>query len=184
MVKIYTKTGDKGTSGLFTGERIPKHSLFFHAYGSVDELAAVIGVSISSLTDKEIKDILNLIQNDLFQLGADLATPPGSKKKEEKIDRINPEQVTKLEKTIDKFDTQLPELNNFILPGGSIPSTYLHLARTVCRRAERYVSALTGESKANPEVLIYLNRLSDLLFVLARVLNNRLNIKETIWKRP
>lgn len=182
MAKIYTKTGDKGTSGLFTGERIPKHSLYFHAYGSVDELSAIIGIAVATNTDKEIKDVLIPIQNELFQLGSDLATPPGSKKREGKIERIKPDLVTKLEKMIDKFDSQLPELKNFILPGGSTTSTYLHLARTVCRRAERYVSALTGENKANPEVLIYLNRLSDLLFVLARVLNNRLNIKETIWK--
>src|SRR3990167_10191979 len=104
MVKIYTKTGDKGTSGLFTGERIPKHSLYFHAYGSVDELSAIIGIAVATNTDKEIKDILAPIQNELFQLGSDLATPPGSKKREEKVKRINPDQVTKLEKMIDKFD--------------------------------------------------------------------------------
>ncbi|OGQ35574.1 MAG: ATP:cob(I)alamin adenosyltransferase [Deltaproteobacteria bacterium RIFCSPHIGHO2_12_FULL_43_9] len=182
-MKIYTKKGDKGESGLFTGERIPKHSLFFHAYGNVDELAAILGLAVSCTTDKEIKDIIIEIQRDLFQIGSDLSTPVGNAEKEKKIDRVSPEQTIKLERIIDKFDSQLPELKNFILPGGTIPASYLHFARTVCRRAERYVSALTNEGKANKEVLIYLNRLSDLLFVLARVLNNRSNIKETIWKR-
>ncbi|HLB59867.1 MAG TPA: cob(I)yrinic acid a,c-diamide adenosyltransferase [Bdellovibrionota bacterium] len=182
MVKIYTKGGDKGLSGLFTGERVPKFSPYLHAYGTVDELGATLGVVLAHLDDKEISQIIVAIQNDLVQIGSDLATPPGSEKREEKIKRIEPGQTKQLEKWIDSFDAKLPELKNFILSGGSLDASFLHVARTICRRAERHVSEVVTKESANPEVLIYLNRLSDLFFVLARTVNHRKGIAEVVWK--
>ncbi len=175
--KIYTRTGDKGSTLLGNGIRVDKHSLRVDAYGSVDETNATIGLSILRNNFK-IKKILQIVQNDLFDLGADLCIP--EKKKMNKL-KITQDRVDYIEKTIDYFNKKLSSLNSFILPGGSESSTYLHIARTVTRRAERKVVALSKKEKVNPITIIYLNRLSDLLFVLARYTNNK-GKKDILWK--
>ena len=162
--KIYTRTGDKGSTLLGNGKRVDKNSLRVDAYGSVDEANASIGLSILR-TNTKIKKILRLVQNDLFDLGADLCIP--DKKNIKKL-KITNDRVDFLEKEIDGFNKELASLNSFILPGGSESSTYLHIARTITRRAERKVVALSKKEKINSVTIIYLNRLSDLLFVLAR----------------
>ncbi|MFC2074704.1 cob(I)yrinic acid a,c-diamide adenosyltransferase [Bdellovibrionota bacterium] len=181
MKKIYTKTGDEGTSGLFTGDRVPKHSPYLKAYGTVDELCAVLGIVHSELEDKELQEIIATIQKNLFQVGADLATPPKTEQEKQKVDRITKSNIEKIEEWIDLLDEKLSPLSKFILPGGSRVAAYLHFARTVCRRAERKVSELLEKYDANPEILIYLNRLSDFLFVLARSVNNQLGVSEIEW---
>ncbi len=175
--KIYTRTGDKGSTLLGNGKRVDKNSLRVDAYGSVDETNAFIGLSILR-TNPKIKKILQLIQNDLFDLGADLCIP--DKKKTKKL-KITTDRVDFLEKEIDSFNKELTSLNSFILPGGSKSSTYLHIARTITRRAERKVVSLSKKEKINPVAIIYLNRLSDLLFVLARYTNNK-GKKDILWK--
>ena len=175
--KIYTKTGDKGSTLLGNGKRVGKNSLRVDAYGSVDEANATIGLSILR-TNLKIKKILQVIQNDLFDLGADLCVP--DKKNLKKLS-ITKDRVEFIEKNIDNFNKKLSSLNSFILPGGSESSTYLHIARTVTRRAERKVVALSEKEKINPITIIYLNRLSDLLFVLARYTNNK-GKKDILWK--
>ena len=175
--KIYTRTGDKGSTQLGDGERVDKNSLRVDAYGSVDESNATIGLSILR-TNTKIKKILQIIQNDLFDLGADLCMP--DKKSIQKL-KITKDRVDYIEKNIDSFNKELAPLNSFILPGGSESSTYLHIARTVTRRAERKVCALSKKEKINPIAVIYLNRLSDLLFVLARYTNNK-GKKDILWK--
>ena len=166
--KIYTRTGDKGSTLLGNGKRVDKNSLRVDAYGSVDEANASIGLSILR-TNTKIKKILRLVQNDLFDLGADLCIP--DKKNIKKL-KITNDRVDFLEKEIDGFNKELASLNSFILPGGSESSTYLHIARTITRRAERKVVALSKKEKINSVTIIYLNRLSDLLFVLARYTNS------------
>jgi len=175
--KIYTKTGDKGSTQLGDGKRVEKNSLRVDAYGSVDEANATIGLSILR-TNIKIKKILQIIQNDLFDLGADLCVP--DKKNIHKL-KITNDRVDYIEGKIDTFNKELAPLNSFILPGGSESSTYLHIARTVTRRAERKVVALSKKEKVNPVAIIYLNRLSDLLFVLARYTNNK-GKKDILWK--
>ena len=175
--KIYTRTGDKGSTQLGDGKRVDKNSLRVDAYGSVDEANATIGLSILR-TNTKIKKILQIIQNDLFDLGADLCMP--DKKNIQKL-KITKDRVEYIEKKIDNFNIELAPLNSFILPGGSESSTYLHIARTVTRRAERKVCALSKKEKINPIAVIYLNRLSDLLFVLARYTNNK-GKKDILWK--
>ena len=175
--KIYTRTGDKGSTQLGDGERVDKNSLRVDAYGSVDEANATIGLSILR-TNTKIKKILQIIQNDLFDLGADLCMP--DKKKIQKL-KITKDRVDYIEKKIDSFNKELAPLSSFILPGGSESSTYLHIARTVTRRAERKVCALSKKERINPVAIIYLNRLSDLLFVLARYTNNK-GKKDILWK--
>ena len=175
--KIYTRTGDKGSTQLGDGKRVDKNSLRVDAYGSVDEANATIGLSILR-TNTKIKKILQIIQNDLFDLGADLCMP--DKKKIQKL-KITKDRVDYIEKKIDSFNKELAPLNSFILPGGSESSTYLHIARTVTRRAERKVCALSKKERINPVAIIYLNRLSDLLFVLARYTNNK-GKKDILWK--
>jgi cob(I)alamin adenosyltransferase len=180
-MKIYTKTGDTGKTGLFKGTRVPKHDLRVEAYGNVDECNAILGVCLNHVQSNEIKQILSKIQNDLFEVGADLATPP-------QIDqdtqwRIDEQMTLYLETNIDHFESNLPALVNFILPGGSSGGAHLHYARTVCRRAERSVTRLAEQQPINPETIRYLNRLSDLLFVLARAENQNANSTETIWKK-
>ncbi len=177
-MKIYTKIGDQGTSRLFTGKEVPKNSPYLRAYGSVDELNSVLGVVISFLDDPEIKKELITLQKELFDVGADLATPLDATKK---IKRIKEGAVIRLEKLIDQYQEQLKPLKNFILPGGTEGASFLQLARTVCRRVEREATTLFEEKKMNPVVFKYLNRLSDLLFVLGRVVNARKNVSETIW---
>jgi cob(I)alamin adenosyltransferase len=187
FMKIYTKTGDKGVTGLLGGKRIPKDADRIEAYGTVDELNAVIGVVRSFRLPKAVEEILVKVQRDLFVVGAELASPD---EKLSQVDRITFEQVTSLEKNIDKFDTKLPKLSSFILPEGTSAAAHLHFARTVCRRAERRVVHLfrqKDDGQAKSEVggghlIIYLNRLSDLLFVLARFTNYFSKQNEETWR--
>ena len=178
-MKIYTKTGDSGDTGLFKGARVPKHDLRVEAYGNVDECNATIGIALCHVQHTGIRAILISIQSDLFEVGADLATPPQTQ--EDVRWRIAGELTRRLETNIDNFEATLPELQNFILPGGASSGAYLHFCRTVCRRAERSVSKLGKEQNINPEILRYLNRLSDLLFVLARAENKYCNSPEIPW---
>lgn len=173
LSRIYTKTGDAGETGLGDGSRVAKDHPRVAAYGEVDELNAVLGLLVAALAEQaELQDILRRIQNDLFDVGADLCRPqPASEKPGEKL-RVRAEQSTQLEETIDRFNDKLAPLTSFVLPGGRQTAAWCHLARTVCRRAERAVVTLARAETINPEVVIYLNRLSDLLFVLARVLND------------
>jgi cob(I)alamin adenosyltransferase len=176
-VKIYTKTGDDGTTGLFGGGRVRKDDARVESYGTVDELNAVIGVARALGLVKPSEAVLGHVQVDLFALGAELACVPG---KEEKLPmaRLTDADAERLEQAIDAAEVGLSPLTNFILPGGSNQAASLHLARTVCRRAERAVIALGG---ARPEIVIYLNRLSDLLFVLARRENHDRTIADVPW---
>ena len=173
--KIYTKTGDDGTTGLSDGSRVKKYDLRPSAYGDVDELNSFIGLSINSINKEKkynfLVEILKKIQNDLFDLGADLSTPFEENPKFEPL-RIKESQVLNLENMIDKFNNKLEPLNSFVLPGGSIVSCWLHIARTVARRAERSISKLAEKNKINKQSLIYINRLSDFLFVVSRVTND------------
>ena len=185
--KIYTRTGDDGTTGLTDGSRVLKHSSRPQAYGTVDELNSSLGLVFLCLDKKddkntfnEIKVLIRGIQNDLFDLGADLSTPISNVKQNYKPLRITENQVNRIEKTIDKYNEQLKPLNSFILPGGSEAATLLHLSRTVARRAERDVSLLSCEEEINKNSLVYLNRLSDLLFVLSRVLNEN-GLNDVLW---
>ena len=179
-MKIYTKTGDTGETGLYGGTRVSKDARRVEACGTVDELNAWIGFVRSHVQDAEIEASLHRIQNELFDVGADLATldahPRAANLRTPRI------LTTELESEIDRFEAELPSLKNFILPGGSAAGAAIHLARTVARRAERCVVSLAQEESVNPEVLIYLNRLSDLLFVLARVVNHRLGDSEPLWE--
>jgi cob(I)alamin adenosyltransferase len=170
--KIYTRTGDEGTTSLGDGSRLPKFHLRVAAYGSIDEANSAIGVAKLHVGDTAVFQLLRHIQNDLFDVGADLCRPerPGT---ETPLLRITEEQVTWLENQIDRFNVDLEPLNSFVLPGGSPASSYLHHARTVTRRAERDVVRLSSDESVNPAVLHYVNRLSDLLFVLARFLNGK-----------
>ncbi len=181
-MKIYTKTGDTGETGLFGGTRIPKNSLRVDTIGTIDELNACIGTARSQIDDEEIANLLHRIQNELFNIGADLATLD-SHAKSDKL-RISPDFVGALEEDIDRLDNQLSPLKNFILPGGSVAGSTLHLARTVCRRSERCVLSLAESESINPLILPYLNRLSDFLFVLARLVNHRLGQPEPLWESP
>ena len=180
--KIYTKTGDEGLTGLTDGSRIKKHHVRTSAYGTVDELNSILGIIVNLLHQKknnELKLLLNKIQNDLFDLGADLSTPYSDEEKFKSL-RIVEKQINNLEKLIDKFNKNLNPLNSFILPGGSEIAAWLHLARTVARRAERDTSKLSEKEKINKFSLIYLNRLSDLLFVISRFANNN-GKKDVLW---
>lgn len=170
--RIYTKAGDAGDSALGDGTRLPKHHPRFEAYGTVDELSSVLGVVTTVEADSEHLARLRAIQNDLFDVGADLCVPGAGGDRL----RITPDYVARLEGWIDALNADLEPLRSFVLPGGRPVAAWLHVARTVCRRAERGVSALGAspgeEGRVNPEVLRYLNRLSDLLFVLARKVND------------
>ncbi len=170
LTKIYTRGGDAGQTSLGDGERRPKHDLRVDAYGTVDEANAIIGLVRLHTADHPADAILSRIQNDLFDLGADLCTPEAEAPKYPPL-RIVPEQVARLEAEIDRINAGLAPLNSFILPGGTPAAAHLHHARTVARRAERLISELTVREPVNPEALKYANRLSDLLFVLGRHLN-------------
>ncbi len=190
-MKIYTKTGDKGLTGLIDGKRIPKSDIRIIAYGSIDELNSYIGLSISLLSqnktnnnnnNQSFSDIiitLNRIQNELFIIGSDLADPDLSKSTSL---RVQSTMITVLENDIDNYQKELSPITYFILPGGSIESSTLHIARSITRRAETNVSKLLLKDIINNLVLIYLNRLSDLLFVLSRTVNQRLQILDIAWK--
>ena len=190
-MKIYTKTGDKGLTGLIDGKRIPKSDIRIIAYGSIDELNSFIGLSISLLSqnktnnnnnNQSFSDIiitLNRIQNELFIIGSDLADPDLSKSTSL---RVQSTMITVLENDIDNYQKELSPITYFILPGGSVESSTLHIARSITRRAETNVSKLLLKDIINNLVLIYLNRLSDLLFVLSRTVNKRLQILDIAWK--
>ena len=181
-MKIYTKTGDDGNTSLFGGKRVSKSNLRIKAYGTTDELNALIGVILTENVVPFTKDILIQVQNDLFEIGAELASPDSDKNKNGIIPSLSYNKIKFLEECIDKIEIELPELKNFILPGGSNSSALLHFARTICRRAERNIVELSEESKISQNIIIYLNRLSDLLFVTARYENLKASITEIKWK--
>ena len=180
-MKIYTKTGDKGETGLFGGERVSKDSLRISTYGTVDELNSFIGLATTEVRDEGVKKNLLKIQNQLFVVGSDLATPEDEKTKKLNIQRTPASYYIDIEKMIDEYDEQLEELRNFILPGGSKGAALLHVCRTICRRAEREVVALKNSVTIGENIIIFLNRLSDLLFVLSRFENKVSNHPDTIW---
>ncbi|HIC89465.1 MAG TPA: cob(I)yrinic acid a,c-diamide adenosyltransferase [Anaerolineae bacterium] len=180
-MKIYTRTGDHGTTSLFGGRRVDKDDLQVEAYGCVDELNAALGLARALGVDEEVNRLLDRVQNELFNLGADLATP-WEEAKTRRVVRITATEVAALEQDIDRLDQELPPLTTFILPRGATAGAMLHLARSICRRAERRVVALSHERPLNQQALIYLNRLSDWLFVLARIVNARAGQMEAMWK--
>ena len=177
-MKIYTKTGDEGKTSLFDNSRVWKSDQRIMSYGAVDELNSSLGIALSLELDSEIKDILIKLQNDLFIVGSDLANPNMS---DNKI-RTTPEMITFLEQKIDLLEPQLEPLTSFILPGGTLLASILHLSRTISRRAETHVIALSQNEEINKDAAIYLNRLSDLMFILARAINHRKNISDIVWK--
>jgi cob(I)alamin adenosyltransferase len=186
LMKIYTKTGDTGTTALFGGTRVKKYNLRIESYGTVDELNAYIGLIKDQEISNSIKESLLKIQNELFTLGAMLATPPEketlkSGKERLNIPKINEDSILFLEKEIDKMDTELPQMTHFILPGGHQTVSFCHLARCVCRRSERLSVELNDQENINNDILKYLNRLSDYLFVLARKLSKELLVEEIKW---
>ena len=178
-MKIYTKTGDDGKTSLFDNSRVWKSHERIVSYGAIDELNSAVGIAISMDLDHQLKEILVRIQNELFTVGSDLANPNMS---DTKI-RTTENMILSLEIDIDAFESELSELTNFLLPGGTLMSSILHLSRTIARRAETHVIALSQKEEISKIVIVYLNRLSDLLFVLARVLNKRKNIDDIVWKR-
>ena|SRR5258706_8259918 len=182
-MKIYTRTGDTGDTGLFGGQRVRKNDLRVAACGAVDELNSVLGIVRSFGPTDDLDTLLNSIQNDLFAIGADLATPfdSGETHGSVTVKRLLPDRTLGLEPRIDQLEAELTPLTQFILPGGSIVASYLHFARTVCRRAERECVALASDQTINAEVIRYLNRLSDLLFVMARVTNKRSGLSDVPW---
>ena len=177
-MKIYTKTGDEGKTSLFDNSRVWKSDQRIMSYGAVDELNSSFGVALSMELDPEIKDILIRLQNDLFIVGSDLANPDMS---DNKI-RTTKVMITFLEQKIDLLEPQLEPLTSFILPGGTLLASILHLSRTISRRAETHVIALSQNEEINKDAAIYLNRLSDLMFILARTINQRKNIPDIVWK--
>ena len=177
--RIYTRGGDAGETSLGSGARVAKDDLRIDAYGDVDELNAVVGVALARGVPEPAASWLLLVQNELFDLGADLAVPLDDPR--ERL-RVTAEQVERLEAWCDEANEGLPLLRSFILPGGSEAAALVHLARTVCRRAERRAVALARREDVNPEALAYLNRLSDLLFILARVANAGAGGEEPLWK--
>jgi cob(I)alamin adenosyltransferase len=180
LSRIYTKSGDRGQTGLGDGSRVAKDHPRVAAYGTVDELNAVLGLLLTEVTEPELAVLLRGIQNDLFDLGADLCRPQSAEEAPGQVLRITAEQALRLERAIDEANEKLQPLNSFVLPGGSKGAAWCHLARTVCRRAEREVVALARTELVNPQVVVYLNRLSDLLFVLAR-LSNRQGQDDVLW---
>jgi cob(I)alamin adenosyltransferase len=178
--RIYTKTGDKGQTSLIGGTRVPKHHARIEAYGTVDELNSYIGLIRDQDIDVHARKMLIEIQDRLFTIGSSLASDPGHSKM--KIPDLHESDITALEKEMDAMDTQLPEMRSFVLPGGHTTVSYTHIARCVCRRAERLVIALSEDSFVADLVIVYLNRLSDYLFVLSRKLSQDLNAQEIPWK--
>lgn len=177
-MKIYTKKGDQGNTSLFGGQTVKKDHFRIQAYGTVDELNSFLGVVLSFEPTNSIIPIIQRIQNELFILGADLATPA---EKQTHVLRIEEKHIHQLEADIDFFDAQLPQLTSFILPGGTKAASFMHVCRTVCRRAERLTLNAVEQDEANAQTLIYLNRLSDLFFVLSRFENASTNTAETKW---
>ena len=183
-MRIYTRTGDQGETGLFGGQRVIKSHPRVAAYGEVDELNAHLGVCLACCEDAEIGELLRRLLNELFVVGADLATPTeeGDQVGRRTVPRVTEGMVAELETQIDRYEDATPPLKTFILPGGTALAAQLHLARAVCRRAERAVIAASGKEQLNPDAAVYLNRLSDLLFTLARAANHRAGHPETPWR--
>tara|TARA_R110001583_G_scaffold77623_1_gene211185 strand:- start:17747 stop:18322 length:576 start_codon:yes stop_codon:yes gene_type:complete len=185
-MKIYTKSGDKGKTSLFGGTRVSKHHIRIEAYGTVDELNSYIGLIRDQKVDAHTAKILLIIQHELFTLGSMLATPPEKKvlksgKERLNISKINNTSIETLENEIDNMNESLPEMTHFVLPGGHTTVSFCHIARCICRRAERITTQLNEESTVEPQILEYLNRLSDYLFVLARKLTFDNNAQEIKW---
>lgn len=174
LSKIYTRTGDSGTTGLGDGSRVPKDDARVEAYGTVDELNSVVGMVLAEDMPEPVRKVLDDVQHELFDLGSELCMPGYS--------AINTDHVDRLEQALDSFNADLPALKEFILPGGGRAAANCHLARTVCRRAERRVFTLSQQSEVSAESLKYLNRLSDLLFVIARVLARHEKGEEVLWR--
>jgi len=177
-MKIYTKTGDDGSTGLQGNLRIDKSHPRIISYGTIDEVNASLGIVLTNSLDADITNLLTKIQNDLFVLGSDLSNPNLNDTK----NRVSLEMITNLEQNIDKFELELTPLTNFILPGGDIAAAQLHYARTIVRRAETLVVLLSEKDEINSNCIKYLNRLSDLFFVLCRLINKRKNKDDILWK--
>lgn len=185
-MKIYTKTGDKGTTALFGGTRVPKHHIRIESYGTVDELNSYLGLIRDQDINQHYKDILIRVQDRLFTVGAILATPPDKAilkngKERLNIPKISDEDIERLEHEIDAMNESLPPMTHFVLPGGHQTVSFCHIARCVCRRAERLATALNDMEPIDPHTIMYLNRLSDYLFVLARKLTFDLQAPEVKW---
>jgi cob(I)alamin adenosyltransferase len=181
LSRIYTKTGDQGETGLGDGRRVSKDHPRVAAYGTVDELNAILGLLVSQFPQAAEMALIRGIQNDLFDVGADLCLPQSADEMPGAHLRVRAEQSERLEQAIDRLNAGLTPLTSFILPGGAAAAAWCHLARTVCRRAERDVVTLAREESINPQVIVYLNRLSDLLFVLGRVYNNQ-GRDDVLWQ--
>jgi cob(I)alamin adenosyltransferase len=179
--RIYTRTGDQGTTGLFGGGRVPKSHPRVDAYGEVDELNAALGWAAAVVSDPWIRDRLAELQPDLFAIGAHLATPDTDRRNMPGLPPLPAARPSQLETWIDRSDEELPPLRSFILPGGSAGAAALHLARTVCRRAERRVVALAAQEPVEPAIIVLLNRLSDFLFAAARLENLRAGVADRLW---
>jgi cob(I)alamin adenosyltransferase len=177
--KIYTKTGDQGETSLFGGKRLPKSHLRIDTYGTVDELNSYLGLLRDKVQEDRLRDLLKNIQDRLFTIGSNLASDPD---KDMIVPDVKGSDIEVLEQEIDRMNDTLPELKNFILPGGHATISTCHIARCVCRRAERLVVALEQESRVDNILIQYLNRLSDYLFVLARYLGHQLEVEEVVWK--
>nr|MBI5455962.1 cob(I)yrinic acid a,c-diamide adenosyltransferase [Candidatus Levybacteria bacterium] len=177
---IYTKFGDKGKTSLYGGKTVSKADIRVNAYGQIDELNSFLGIIIAEIKNKIIKKQLIVIQNDLFEIGSSLASPATNKHKN--LSKYLTARVLEFEKTIDKLSKKLLELENFILPGGSKTGSKLHYARTLARKAERQIVALSEKEKINLDILIFINRLSDLLFTYARFVSKQEKKKEVVWR--
>jgi len=180
ITRIYTRGGDKGKTSLGGGQRVSKHSLRIRSYGTVDELNSQVGLAIASGLDEELAGLLRVVQNELFNLGSDLCILEEDKQKFQ-VPRIEQRHIDALEKTLDRLTAEVGPLENFILPGGSTGAAHLHVARTVCRRAECLVVELAEQEPVGAHTVAYLNRLSDALFVLARCENKRRGVAESTW---
>ena len=178
LTKIYTRGGDTGETSLGDGARVSKLDARIAAYGTVDELNSALGLTLAADCPEEIRVVLGRVQNELFDLGADLSVPM---EREARL-RVTQEQVDALERDCDRFNAELPELKSFVLPGGNEAAARLHVARTICRRAEREALVASGLYTVNPLALVYLNRVSDLLFILARTANAAVGHEEPLWK--
>jgi cob(I)alamin adenosyltransferase len=182
-MKIYTKTGDDGTSGLFGGQRVKKTDKRLEAYGTVDELNSFLGLTVCHIQSAEIKNTLQRIQNIMFNIGAKLATPNEHTSKLKDLEQITEDDVKYLENRIDEFEVKLKPINNFIIPGGTVGAGYLHVARSICRRCERRIIAIDLKENINEIFIRYFNRLSDYLFVAARYENMISRVEDVIWNK-
>jgi len=180
--KLYTRGGDAGKTSLFGGRRVAKDDPRVVAYGTIDELNSVLGVAISFIRQRRLVASLQKVQNELFNIGAELASDkPVRRRRRSDAFQLGSDSTMRLEQLVDEFDAKMPPLKTFVLPSGSVAAAAMHHARTVCRRAERCVVTLSRKEKVNPEILAYLNRLNDLLFALARYLNKTARRREILW---